>query len=200
MVGVPQRSASVQDLIATGRWKIQKELVPLSKDRKEVIKSVGELLEAGKVQKLIIQVGEPIRVERLVPRDLNDDVPVELAEDDYASAARNGVVEELQIPDSVMALEALFYAFDRLTMLKAKGVAILLNRPKCLEDWFGWGHGTKLQGASIANNVFGVPVRYSPQIPEDSAVLAGSSESDDPFMLVTHSIRIPINLQKEEKP
>jgi len=192
MADAPAHSASVKDLLATGRWKIQKEMVPLPKDRKEVVKSIGDLLDAGKVQKLVVQVGEPIRVERLVPRDPNDDSPVELAEDDYVSAARNGLLEELEIGDDVYALEALFQAFSVLSGHGARAVTIIFHSQVEMASWLGFDGP-----ARNVREIFGATIRFSPEIPDDTALLAGNADQDDPFIIVTHSVKIPINIQKE---
>ena len=180
-------NSEVAKLLATGRWKIQKEEFQLPVERTELVGKINEILTGGRVQRLVVQVGEPLRAERLVPRDPNDDVPLEIPEDDYFIAARNGVIADLGSEEPLLV--SLSNAFHDLAALKASPKTLMVHSEVIAKKWLG----------VFEREIFAVPVRHSAHIPEDVALLCGSNDPTDPFVLVTHSIRIPIVFTENSK-
>lgn len=179
----PTRSPSILELIATGRWKFVRETYPLPSSRAEIIKKIEEILAGGRVQKLVVQVSEPIRVERIVPKKADEVFdPAELPEDDYAAAVRNSELQDLDVPDGTDPLEAIRRAFVVLRKKDAKATAVLARSPVLVADWIG--------SEEAADELFGVRVRYSLEVPEDVVILCGTTDPDDPFSIVTHSVRL----------
>jgi hypothetical protein len=68
------------------------EFVQLPKSRKEIISTIGTILEKGGVQKLVVEIGKPISVSRLLKEisSLSEDpgIPKDIIDDDLMSAVR----------------------------------------------------------------------------------------------------------------
>lgn len=182
------RKPTTQELLDSGRWRLSRELYPLPPTRKEILSFIEEILEGGLVQRLVIQVDEPVRVERLRPIRQDDPVdPADIPEDDFLSAARNGVLEDLQFTPDLDPFLAVHAAFSDLSKKGAAPVALIVADRGRFSEWLG---------VDDDGFVFGVRVRPTAQMPEDAFLLCGTTNPEDPFTLVTHSIRVTMNLEE----
>jgi len=185
----PARSPSTQELLETGRWRISRESYPVE-GRKQLLEKISDALNGGRVQSLVVRVGEPLRVERLVPVT-ESDLPEGEIEDDVVAALRNSELSDLPGDDQSPAFDQMLRAFNALSEMKASPVFWLIASTHQLRAWVD--HPELNLG-----RLLGVPVRYHQVMPDDAIVLAGSTDPTDPFQSITHAVRIPIRGGSEE--
>lgn len=185
----PARSPSTQELLETGRWRISRESYPVD-GRKQLLEKITEALNGGRVQSLVVRVGEPLRVERLVPVS-DEDVPVDGLEDDLVASLRNSELVDLPGDDQSPAFDQMVRAFNVLAEMKASPVFWVVANTHLLRSWVD--HPELNLG-----RLLGVPVRYHQAMPDDAIVLAGSTDPSDPFQSITHAVRIPVRTENAE--
>jgi hypothetical protein len=178
--------------------KLIKETIPLPKTRGEVIASFSAALHKGGVQRIIVQLNEPISVERLVrvddPAAMGADVPAELLEpEDPMMLVRNAPMEELSFSKDLPPFEYLFKAFYFLSQKNLKAKAILVRDMTTLREWLGVD-----QSFFNLYELFGVEVKQVRDLPKDSAILAAASSEETDVNAITLSIRLSLNVKPEE--
>ena len=159
-----------------------KQEFPLPTDHKGIVELIADILKKGMIQRIILAVGKPVVVERMVREYEEGTEPVLGTEGEtLLKRAMESEMRDLPLPeDELNPFEKLFLAFS---MLKtAKPAAIFSNSPVGLRDWLG------LDGGFPLNGVFGVPVRFDKDVPSRSVLLVGVDESDN----VELSVRIAL--------
>lgn len=162
-----------------------RETVELPKSRKALVSTIEAILESGKVQKIVVEVGKPIVVEKYVEGASGPPLD-ETPPDDFFMAARNA--EMIEIPEADTPLESLLLAFDELFNRGLKPKAFLTKTAWSVSQWLGLG-GPRL------SNILGIELIPVKDLPMDVVLLLASLETDPD--VVTLSIRIPIPLAKE---
>lgn len=144
---------------------------PLPNSRTEIVSKISNILETGGVQKVVVELGQPIKVDRLVPAAANIEEPVELRDDDWMSAIRNG--ELVDAPESSDVGKYVFQSFFLLSQKSAKARILMVHRKSELRSWL------KLDPMLDIHSFFGVEVQESQHVPENTAVLVGVDPDDD---------------------
>jgi hypothetical protein len=158
-----------------------REVVELPKSRKALVATFESILESGKVQKVIVEVGKPIIVEKYV-EGMSAGPPVEEVDpNDYFMAARNA--EIIEISESPRPLDMLLLAFEELYSRGLRPKVFLARSVAGVIEWLELGR-TKMA------SLLGVELVVLKDIPADVVLLLASLESDPD--VVTLSIRIPI--------
>ncbi|TXH09036.1 MAG: hypothetical protein E6R04_09145 [Spirochaetes bacterium] len=177
--------------IGDSRSKLQRirQLFDLPLDRDSILKRFQSILELGGVQKVVVEIGHPIKVERLIRP--GDESPQELPEEsDFGLAMSSEVVEHLMEADQ-NAFSYLFSAFQFISGRKSRPRSILVADMKALKKWLS------VPSMVVLSEVFGVPVRVETQVPEDVLLLiAEDVESEGGGVF---SIRLVMDFQKEKK-
>ncbi len=154
--------------------KIVKEAIPLPSSRKEIVAAVGNILDMGKVQRVVIEVGQPIHFSRYVEKALED--PSEVEPEDPFEAMANNEIEEFSPEKKYSIYELLFRAFAILKQKGASPEVVFISKIAALRKSLGvdaeWDLGT----------LFGTTVVVSAQVPEGVIVLTGS-RGDKKFSL-----------------
>lgn len=159
--------------------------VALPPTRREVVATVERLLNEGGVQKLVVEVGRPIQVSRLV--DAATYMPPEEAPpDDFWGQIRNGRMEELKVKPGLDAYRLLFAAFQSITVRKLKPKMLFVRTFSNLRAWLG------VDDMFPVDIVFGLDVATQSDVPEDAVIIAGTSY-DEADTTNTIGIRIPVD-------
>ena len=160
--------------------------VSLPSTRREVIATVERLLNEGGVQKLVVEVGRPIQVTRLV--DKGSMLPPEEAPpDDFWNQIRNGRMEEMNYLSNKDGLYHLFHASQVITTRKLKPKVLFIHDWTQLRTWLG------VDDMFPVDMIFGIEAAVHKDIPEDAVILAGTSY-DETDVANTLGIRIPVEL------
>lgn len=164
-----------------------REQRPLPDRRELILAEVGRILGLGLVQKLTVEVGQPIFFERFVHVDGEISADMEEVESlDLYGAARNA--EIIDFPsDFPTPFETLFRAFHELSDRKLVPKAFLGSNWSVVRRWL------KLKEHDDVGSIFGIPT-YSytvEQVPGDILMLVASDFSDADEVKLT--IRIPID-------
>lgn len=158
------------------------ETFPLPKSRKELVTAFEHILNLGAVSKVVVELGSPIKVTRLVKTPTeSDEVPEELQDDDIVSAARNAEMEDFFIADLLPA-NYLLQAFHVLSKKKLKAKTMVVNNLQALRSWLELGKGFDV------SEIFGVGTVSHKEIP-DGVLLLVASPADD-VDLVSFSLRL----------
>ena len=160
----------------------------LPQGRDNIIAKIRAILGSGGVQKVTVEIGKPLKVERLVKAEETGLVE-ELIDDDLMNAARNGQMIDMPQPKGVSPHEYLFITFLVLEKKDLKAKAFLVHTKTELKKWF------KLN--ADYNELFGVEVHTHPDIPEGTALLI-CSNPDLPVEIIT-SYRLTLDTPKEKK-
>jgi hypothetical protein len=164
-------------------------------DRKGILSAIERILNLGGVQKLILELGKPIRVTRLVRKDEMPEAPQELVDDDIYAAARNAEMENLvpkALPgkDRIGAYETLFCAFDTLARRRLKPKALLVHKYSELQAWL------TVDAQHDVSEIFGIDVRPHKEIPDNVALLVATRWDDTDT--VVFSLRLEIDSIKRK--
>jgi len=165
------------------RYKLVQEVHPLPDSRKGLIGSVEQILNTGGVQKLVIEMNHPIRVDRLVSAS-NIIEPEELPEEDLLSAIRNGEVIEFQ-DASKNPFETLFRAFQYLSKRKVRASTILIHKMSELNSWLGL---TKFEHLE---DLFGIELHESNGVADQTALIVASDPED--FNVITLTLKVDLH-------
>jgi hypothetical protein len=156
-----------------------------SGDRRILLSKIESILNQGGVQRLLLQVGKPIQVDRLVRAEELPSPPEELPPDDLLMAVRNGKMVELEVRPDWDACRILFQAFQELAKERLKAQRIYLSNFEQVQSWMKLGRSEDL------SQLFGVRTTLSSHIPVDAIVLAATAYDDDPA--TAFGIRIPVD-------
>lgn len=171
-------------------FTLSREEHQLPKTRKEIIARIETLLGAGGVQRLVIELGRPIKVDRLVAKDSLGPTPEELP-DDLWNQIHNNEMSELKAFGTWSAFQMLFFAFHEMSQKRLKPAKLFVPNLPLVRQWL------KVDANFSLEQVFGVDVMARAELPADCVVLAAISfdeENND-----TYAIRIPVDLPKEKK-
>lgn len=160
--------------------KLVHEEFPLPKGRAPLVAALERILTGGGVQKMVVELGKPIKVFRRVPASLpGEEVPAELYEDDMMAAVMNVEMEELTFTEKLDKFQYLFRAFNILTNKHLVPKAALVNQLKQVRLWLGSESMTEL---------FGVPLYQHKEVPDGVLLLVGA-KADEPDVL-EHSLKM----------
>lgn len=172
---------SLGDSPSISMMKVQ-ETFPLPKSRKEIVTAFEHILNLGAVHKVVVELGSPIKVTRLVkPPTESEEVPEELQDDDVVSAARNAEMDDFFL-DGLGPTDYLLRAFFALSERKLRAKSIVVNNLPALRSWLGLAKGFDV------SEVFGVGTVAHKEIP-DGVLLLVASPVDD-VDLVAFSLRL----------
>ena len=158
-------------------------------DRDSIIKRFQSILELGGVQRVVIELGHPIKVERLIRP--GEEAPQELPEEsDFGLAMNSEVIEHLMEEDQ-NPFSYLFSAFQLISGRKSRPKALLIADMKALKKWLS------VPSMVVLSEVFGVPVKVEAQVPEDVLLLIAEDVEDESAGIF--SIRLVMDFQKEKK-
>lgn len=162
----------------------------LPSQRKELIAAIENILALGKVQKIVIEIGRPIKFSRLVSNPIEVEEPTSVRDDDVFSGVRNSEMMEFVFEKELPLTEYLFKAFGILTQRKIKARAFLVKNFDLLRANLGVDVMWDL------SELYGVEVLKNSNVPDDVLVLAASrhGEEDVVFslrMLMTQPRRKP---------
>jgi hypothetical protein len=175
-----------------GEFLLKPEVHPLPNTRKEIVARIETLLSAGGVQRLIIEVGQPIKLYRLVPKDETLVAPPETAADDLWSRLHNGQIEEessVLDPDYGNGYAALYFAFQKAEQRGMRPAALFVSTIQTLRQWL------RLERSADVRRVFGMDVVPKADLPNDAAVLAAVSY--DELNTDVYGVRVAMDLPKK---
>lgn len=174
---------------------LRREEYEMPNARSGISSMVQDMLERGGVQRIIIEVGHPLRVDRWVAKDavdaaMDSDMPVpdSAGLNLYRVAiSEDGELEEVELPDESVdypPVTLLLHAFQQIGERGNKSLAIYANNEKGFRRWL------KLQKGFFLKTVFGVEVRFQNDVPEDTIILvSGQYDIDEPGRLYSVCIR-----------
>lgn len=182
---------SIGDDNKSSKYSLVKETYPLPGSVGDVVSKFAEILNLGFVQKVLVQIGQPIIVERYskAAKGVELPSPEELPEpeEDFLADARNGKMVVLGLVSEPYS--ALHLAFLMMSRNVAKPVVIYVHTMDSLCKWMNCNE-TEFSVFN-KNELFGVEIRESPAMPEDSLLLVGKSEMD------TFSVKVLMDLPKK---
>lgn len=175
--------------IGKQKLSIKTEEVPLPQSRKEIVSAFEGILSQGGVQKVVVEVGRPIRVSRYAP-DASEPPP-DMVDDELFANARNATMEEFFV-DHVSFHEYLFKTFHLLSQKNLRPRAFLMSNKALLRSSLG------VDSLWDLSEIFGVEVSKVDEVPPDVLLLAASRLGEEEIVL---SIRLLMNAQllKEKK-
>lgn len=152
------------------------------RNRQEMLDLIPRVLEMGRVQRILMKVGEPLKVRRYVTvqEAQMPGFPEELLEDlDLLAAARNAEIKELSPSTPHSPFELLLKAFLLITQRRLRPRAIIVNTSSELVTWLGLDETVEVP------ELFGVEVIATHAAPEGSLLLlACAPEEEDPDQIV----------------
>lgn len=175
-------------------YRLVRESYPLPPTRPQVVEQISSVLDKGMVQRLLVQVRQPIQVVRLV-KESEADPEAEGMDLDIFQQARNAEMVDFP-PRGLTAYETLFFAFRTLGKKDLVPLAVLVRDPEMLVAWLGLS-----LDADEVKDVFGVPIRVfvgsEDDFPDDVLLLTAATkdEPDSVFM----SLRLAMDLPKERR-
>jgi hypothetical protein len=159
--------------------------------RPALLAAIERVISGGGVQKLTIELGQPIKVLRRVRADSpGEELPEELYEDDMMAAVMNAELDDIPIVQGVQPLEYLREAFTHFQQDKCVPKAVLVNRHQLLKAWL------EVRSPGPITWLFGVEVFTHKQVPDDVLILVGA-KADEPDV-IAHSYRLEMNIPKEK--
>lgn len=161
-----------------------RETHPLPSSRKDIIMRLGEILGLGKVQKIVLQVGTPIHVDRFVEEDTVGPQPIVEPINDLWLEARNSPMLDFASPVGESSLSSIYRAWQTLIENGCQISAIFTGPNLDFSEWIG----IRLND----NEFFGVKIENHKEMPDDSLLLIGTND------LKTISIRVPVDIPKKK--
>lgn len=161
----------------------------LPRSRKELVAKFQTILERGRVQKVVVELGKPIQVSQLVDKSMMANPPVEDVADDVWSQLRNGEMDELQLPKiepEPDGFEVLYYAFAELTKKKRKPIMVFCHDLGQVRAWLHLPAGP-------LESLYGIELTINSDVPEDAVILAGIAHDENP--LTTTGLRVPVDIE-----
>lgn len=177
--------------LGDSKSKLQRirQVFDLPQDRDSILKRIQSILELGGVQKVVVEIGHPIKVERLIRP--GDESPQELPEDSDFERARNSEVIEHLMEEGQNPFSYLFSAFQIVSGRKSRPKTLLVSDAKLLKKWLN------VPSMVVLSEVYGVTIKVESQVPEDVLLLLAEDSEDDGAGLF--SIRLVMDFQKEKK-
>lgn len=172
--------------VQPNEYKVIRETVPLPNGRKAIVSAVSAILDKGGVQKVVIELGQPIKVNRAVMSTELPEAPEEAPEEDVMAAVRNGEIVDMTATADETGRYNIFWAFHLLSSKGKQAKMVLFNSKEAACEFFDVGKSFDLTEA------YGVPIRVSKEVPEDVALLVGSGSDEGSFVNL-FAVRIPLS-------
>ncbi len=166
---------------ASPKYRLVEETYPLPGNRKDLLGLIQNVLEKGRVQRLLVEIGHPLRIRRAVP-DEEEVGEVVFPIGDLILAVRNHEIVELKV-SSISPFESLFHAFAILAGRRFKPRALLVHSQDELREWL------MLPQTFPLLEVMGVEVVVEGEVPEGTILLASVDPASQDE--VSFSVRIP---------
>lgn len=161
----------------------------LPQDREAIIQRFKSILGLGGVQKVVIELGHPIKVERLVKS--KEEVPQEMIEDSEFAIAMNSEIKE--IPSlGLTPFEQLFAVFQHISAKRLKPRSFIVSNVDRLKKWLG------IPPLVVVEELFCIRLVVDDQVPDD-VLLIIAEDADSPWETPRISYRIPMDSNKENK-
>lgn len=170
------------------QYKRVQENFDLPDSRAGIVSKFERILDSGGVQRIVVELGHPIKVDRLVKSNEGPDIE-ELPDDDWMDAVRNGEVQEFS-PTGKNPYAYLFQAFHMLSQKRMRARIVLIHSIAELKAWLG------LEAFIDVRELFGVEVRAHPEVPEQAGIIISTSP-DAPDSEV-FSMRLAFDKPKEK--
>lgn len=156
---------------------------PLPKSRQELISAFEGILSQGGVQKVIVEIGKPIKVSRYMPLSTapEEAVPTDLVFDDLFSNARNAEMEEFDPGTPDNWYEGLFKAFRYIGQKKLTPRAFMVKSLDLLRGCL------ELPKTTALTELFGIDIVTADEIPPDVLLFSATRPGEDEIVL---SLRI----------
>lgn len=156
---------------------------PLPTSRKEKVAVFEDILNLGGVQKIVIEVGTPIKITRLTKVDLSP--PDSIRDEDVFSNIRNSEIRELLRPEQTQFHRYLFEAFSVLTQERLRPRVFMVNDVQRLRDSLDVDQVWNL------SELFGVEILKSKEVPNDVLLLAAAKAFEDDIVLTLKMLMHP---------
>lgn len=161
--------------------------VELPATRREIVAAFESILNQGGVQKVVVEIGRPISVSRLVDRE-SALAPPELPPDDFWNQVRNGRMEEMTLFEKRDGFYHLFAAFSLVTIRKLRPRMLFCHDVAGVRSWLN------LPDNHPMDWVFGIELTAKQDVPDDAVILA-ATPYDETDVQNTLGIRIPVDVQ-----
>jgi hypothetical protein len=180
---------SLGDVSTAGFVRIRHQ-IPLPEGRDNVVKEFARILSLGRVQRVVLEIGEPILYEQLQPGDPTvETVDLEKIEaDDLFNEVRNTELIDFKQRGESGFFETLFLAFSFLSVRELVPKAILCSNWFLLRQMLGLDAGQE-----PVEQIFGVRTHTQPEVPEDVIVFVACDPTQP--HLVALSLRIPLEIE-----
>lgn len=155
--------------------KLIHEETPLPATRKDIVLRFESILNQGGVQKVIVEVGKPIKVSRYSA--LDEAGPLEMKSNDLFASARNAEMQEFDSAGMKSFHESIFRALGVLTQKRLVARAFLASNIKQLRASLGVDKFWDL------SQLCGVDVMQVDEIPKDVLLLTASEAGEDDVKL-----------------
>lgn len=161
-----------------------KEIHDLPNNRKGIVARFSQILESGGVQKVVVEMGQPIRVERLV---LASDAPEEdvVPEDDILAIIRNHEVIEISTKPGA-PFKDLFQVFALLTRRHLRASLVLVHHLDELDAWLELPKLTHLE------ELYGVEVRQSAGVEPETLLVVAADLNDEAEVVLTFKLAMEL--------
>lgn len=183
------RPTSIGDA-RSGGYALVKEQYDLPSSHPLIAAEVERILGLGLIQKLVLEVGEPIRVFRFVKRDPNEPPLEEIELKDLYNAARNTNMENFHFSGDPM--RTIFEALAFMRRGEAIPKAFLCNNYNAVRRWLELPYNFYVQ------HIFEVALFEEAEIPEDSLLLIGRDPADEEVVTISYRIAMDPPKKKEK--
>jgi hypothetical protein len=162
--------------------------VPMPEGREVLLKEFARIISMGLVQKVVVEVGQPIVYERLSKSDgaVSDDLE-RIETGDLYGAIRNAELLDFKRKGSSGFLETVFYAFRFLQMHSDD----LVPKAFMCGSWLTLRMMLGLAPDDDISELFGVRVYWHEEVPDDVLLLVASTSTEPD--VVSMSLRIPMD-------
>lgn len=173
MADIPGLGQGTPDL------KVVREEHPLPGKRKDLLAAFESIIKRGGVKKFVIELGQPIRVERYVRYD-EVGPELEITNDDIYFAVRNAHIVPVSFDKetAVDGMQTMFHLFQRVWDQKMVPKTLLVNNVDVFFEWLGIGRPT------LKNNAFGVDLVSHKEVPDD-VLLFVCAKPEEPDVVTT---------------
>lgn len=171
------------------QFKRVHDVYDMPDSRQGVVTKFERILATGGVQKVVIEFGHPIKVERLVKAGEDIGEATELVDDDLMGEIRNGDLSEF--PQSTPNQYAyLFQAFHLLSQKRLVPRVFVVHSTEELKKWL------QLDALVDVREIYGVEVITHPEVPDFTALLVSSNPGEPDA--ATFTLRLTLETQKEK--
>jgi hypothetical protein len=174
-------SVDIHDIRVPGGYRLEVTEYPLPNSVEGIVSLIRSALNQGGVQEFILRLGQPVRISRLVV-DGDESAPTELfvIGDISADIRSLDAFVDLNVQEpscsKLPPKEVLAVMIEGVCARGLKPRAFACHSPKAL---FTWLH-------EEVEDVMGVPIHYSLDLPEEALVLCSSPEGMD---RLTHGVK-----------